>query len=153
MLVKSHSPHECRTTKWCLYNSPVTSLSVMLQPILDGRQRNAATDCVAQVIKDTAGLARNRKVHQPVRWLSGRRQNSKSRPAFCGRTASVVPNLLSLRSASDKANVGVSWCAFHSSWQTFRTINFRHMEIGHSVSHLCLWRHFSSKASSPCYFH
>ena len=32
-----------RTTRWCLYKSSTTSLSLLLQPILDGRQRERCT--------------------------------------------------------------------------------------------------------------
>ena len=40
-----------RTTKWCLYMSPTTSLSPLTQPIFDGRQRERCSSCATRMGK------------------------------------------------------------------------------------------------------
>ena len=54
------------TSRWCLYKSPITSHSLLLQPILDGRQHNDATADVSQARTATAHLTLT------SRWCSSR---------------------------------------------------------------------------------
>ena len=170
-----------RTTRWCLYKSPITPHSPLLQSTLDGRQRDRCsrsshvqdekmqfTYCTPDISASTATIRRPEKAPRNIHSTSAlstahlslktsaqgaQKRLSTSVPA-CRRGATVVPHFHSPQRFSES-----QWRILPVRVPQFLANRVRNYDLRRArlviervASHVSLRRLLSSAATWPCCF-